>query len=207
MGAAIQAGVLQGDVKDVLLLDVTPLSVVIEISFLSLTSFSRIYPLEKSKLIEFQGNRDNIQYSLSKCCKPIPGDEIFGFISVNEGIKVHRTNCKNSPELLSKYPDSKLKDTFDPLNKADFIEFCKGYDAALIGLDRIDDEVLTALPELKIIALCSAGADHLDPVAWKKRGVRMGWVAGINKDAVAEMTISTMINILRNFHNCTLNIH
>ena len=58
---------------------------------------------EKSKLIEFQGNRDNIQYSLPKCCKPIPGDEIFGFISVNEGIKVHRTNCKNSPELLSKY--------------------------------------------------------------------------------------------------------
>ena len=110
-------------------------------------------------------------------------------------------------ELLSKYPDSKFKDTFDPLNKADFIEFCKGYDAALIGLDRIDDEVLTALPELKIIALCSAGADHLDPVALKKRGVRMGWVAGINKDAVAEMTISTMINILRNFHNLSERLH
>ena len=57
----------------------------------------------KSKLVEFEGKRDDIKYSLSKCCKPIPGDDIFGFVSVNEGIKVHRTSCKNSPELLSKY--------------------------------------------------------------------------------------------------------
>ena len=82
-----------------------------------------------------------------------------------------------------------------------------GCDAALIGLDRFDDEVLSALPELRVVALCSAGADHLDPAALKKHNVRMGWVAGINKHAVSEMAISTMINIMRNFHNQSERLH
>lgn len=70
-------------------------------------------------------------------------------------------------ELLATYPDCKFKETFDPFDKEELIEFCKGCDAALIGLDRFDDEVLIKLPDLKIIALCSAGADHLDPSALK----------------------------------------
>ncbi len=44
----------------------------------------------------------NIQYQMARCCNPIPGDNVFGFITINEGIKVHRNNCPNAEHLMSK---------------------------------------------------------------------------------------------------------
>jgi guanosine-3',5'-bis(diphosphate) 3'-pyrophosphohydrolase len=44
----------------------------------------------------------NIQYQMARCCSPIPGDFVFGFITINDGIKIHRINCPNSENLQSK---------------------------------------------------------------------------------------------------------
>ena len=54
----------------------------------------------------------NIDYTMAPCCSPIPGDNVFGFISINEGIKIHRYSCPNSEHLQSKMAYRCIKATW-----------------------------------------------------------------------------------------------
>ncbi len=57
----------------------------------------------KYDMLVFGKEEEKLNYTLSKCCSPIPGDEVFGFVSVAEGIKVHKKNCPNAISLQSNY--------------------------------------------------------------------------------------------------------
>ncbi|MDY6801814.1 MAG: RelA/SpoT family protein [Bacteroidota bacterium] len=66
--------------------------------------------VENKKSTETQGDYliiddkiENVDFKLAKCCNPIYGDPIFGFVTVSDGIKIHRTNCPNARQLLEKY--------------------------------------------------------------------------------------------------------
>ncbi|MBK6397048.1 MAG: bifunctional (p)ppGpp synthetase/guanosine-3',5'-bis(diphosphate) 3'-pyrophosphohydrolase [Bacteroidetes bacterium] len=56
-----------------------------------------------SDMLVIGENLDKIDYKLSPCCSPIPGDDVFGFITINDGIKIHRINCPNAIQLMSNY--------------------------------------------------------------------------------------------------------
>jgi D-3-phosphoglycerate dehydrogenase len=103
-------------------------------------------------------------------------------------------------EMKEKYPGVKFRTDRKALNEDGLIEYFKGYDAAIIGLDRFTDKVCAALPELKVISMMSAGVDHIDPAILNKYGKKMWWAPGINRYSVSELAVSYMVLTLRRVH-------
>lgn len=108
------------------------------------------------------------------------------------------------PEMAAKlreqYPDAKIVEGRPPMAEDEVIDFVQGADIVVAGIEPYTKRVLDNLPDLKVIACCSAGVDHLDPQLLNERGIRMGWIPGVNKYAVSEMALCFMIDILREIH-------
>jgi GTP pyrophosphokinase len=85
-----------------------------------------------SELIIFGESSDKIQYNLAKCCNPIPGDDVFGFVSTGKGLIIHRTNCPNATQLLANFGHRVVKTKWAK-NKE--ISFLTGL--SIVGLDDV----------------------------------------------------------------------
>ncbi|HVS92488.1 MAG TPA: bifunctional (p)ppGpp synthetase/guanosine-3',5'-bis(diphosphate) 3'-pyrophosphohydrolase [Mucilaginibacter sp.] len=66
-------------------------------------SLLRNIKTKDSDILLIGEDMQKIDYKLATCCNPIPGDDVFGFITVSDGIKIHRTNCPNAAKLMANY--------------------------------------------------------------------------------------------------------
>ncbi len=93
-----------------------------------------ISPISKkdTELIIFGESSDKIVYTLANCCKPIPGDDVFGFVTTGKGLTIHRTNCPNATRLLSNYGHRVVKTKWAKNKEISFLTGLK-----IVGLDDV----------------------------------------------------------------------
>ncbi len=85
-----------------------------------------------AELIIFGESSDKIQYKLAPCCQPIPGDDVFGYISTSEGLKIHRTDCPNAAQLMANFSHRIVKTKWAVNKEISFLTGIK-----LIGMDDV----------------------------------------------------------------------
>jgi D-3-phosphoglycerate dehydrogenase len=122
-------------------------------------------------------------------------------------VAVTSPSFSKHPDLIAKmaveFLDAKLNSDGLRFSKSELVEYLKGFDAAIVGLDQIDDEVLTQLPNLKIIAKYGVGLNNIDLEACKIHNVRIGWTGGVNRISVAEMVMGNTLSLLRNLYQAS----
>ena len=89
-------------------------------------------PKKEEKIIVFGEDNKLLDYKLSPCCNPIPGDEIFGFTTIEEGIKVHRISCPNAIQMRSNFDYRINSARWMGKDKIDFVAYL-----TIKGIDRI----------------------------------------------------------------------
>lgn len=89
-------------------------------------------PKKETELIIFGESSDKIVYTLANCCKPIPGDDVFGFVTTGKGLTIHRTNCPNAAKLMSQYGHRVVKTKWAKNKEISFLTGLK-----IVGLDDV----------------------------------------------------------------------
>ena len=100
-------------------------------------------------------------------------------------------------ELMKRYEKITFNDDGLKLEGATLVEFLAGHDKAITALEKLDDEILAKLPDLKVVGKYGVGLDMIDMEAMKKHGKRLGWTGGVNRRSVSELVISFAIALLR----------
>lgn len=99
-------------------------------------------------------------------------------------------------ELSARYPDATFTESPIVIGGDELVALLRGHDAAIVGLERIDDAILDRVPELRVISKYGVGLDALDIDALARRGIKLGWTGGVNRRSVSELTLAFAIALV-----------
>ncbi|MBL4586772.1 MAG: bifunctional (p)ppGpp synthetase/guanosine-3',5'-bis(diphosphate) 3'-pyrophosphohydrolase [Flavobacteriales bacterium] len=141
-------------------------------------------PKDKGDTIVIGDASQKMDYVFAKCCSPIPGDKIFGFVSINDGIKIHRTNCPNAIHIRANYAYRIQPASW--ANKEDHTAFATGI--LIRGID--DAGVVNAITN----------------VIYKDLNVNMKRVAFDSNDGIFEGHIEVLVQGIHHLNNLIENL-
>ncbi len=95
------------------------------------SKIEELLPQKEVKELSFEGgddfliidnNLNNVTYKLARCCNPVFGDSVYGFVTIKDGIKIHRNNCPNSKQMKERFPYRVVKVKWrDTTNRNSFL--------------------------------------------------------------------------------------
>jgi GTP pyrophosphokinase len=145
---------------------------------------TRPRPKDKGDTLVIGDESQKMDYVMAKCCSPIPGDDVFGFVTINEGIKIHRTACPNAINIRSNYAYRVVPAAW--ASKEDYTAFATG-----ILITGIDD-----------VGLVNA----ITTVISKDLNVDMKSIAFESQDGVFEGHIKVLVEGIHHLNNLISNL-
>ncbi|WP_298262512.1 RelA/SpoT family protein [uncultured Lutibacter sp.] len=123
--------------------------------------------IEKDEIVDkydslvFGKEEERLDYKMSQCCNPIPGDKVFGFITINDGIKVHKQDCPNAISLQANYAYRIMSAKWIDSSKQEFKAILKIYGADHVGMVNEITQVISRNMSVNIHSLNISGNDGI----------------------------------------------
>jgi GTP pyrophosphokinase len=117
--------------------------------------------VDKYDSLVFGKEEERLDYKMSKCCNPIPGDKVFGFVTINDGIKVHKKDCPNAISLQANYAYRIMNAKWIDSTKQEFKAIIKIYGADHVGMVNEITQVISGNMSVNIHNLNISGHDGI----------------------------------------------
>jgi GTP pyrophosphokinase len=117
--------------------------------------------VDKYDSLVFGKDEEHLDFKISPCCNPIPGDKVFGFVTINEGIKIHKKDCPNAISLQSNYAYRIMTAKWIDSTKQEFKAILKIYGADHVGLVNKITQVISKNMNVNIHGINISGHDGI----------------------------------------------